>query len=300
MGMREKGPSLVEAAQYVERFRDAIVVVKIGGDLQIGERVMTRLARQVEVLVRCGLRPVVVHGGGAQIDAVCDERQLEVTKVAGRRVTSPEVMAVVLDVVAGDLNRQLVGLLEGTGVAVRGWSGGLEGVIRCTRRPPVTFEGEEVDFGEVGDVESVDTAPLTANGAGWTVPVLPCIGQTAEGAHLNVNADTVASRVAVALQAQKLVMLSRVAGVMTSPDAAGPISRLDIPQARALIDGGQAVGGMRAKLVEAIRALEGGVPQVHIISGVAPHTLLHEIFTREGCGTLMTAGPAGPAVERTS
>ena len=147
-----------------------------------------------------------------------------------------------------------------------------------------------MDFGEVGDVEkiAIDTL-LSPVGADFRMPVLPSIGWVGEGQWVNVNADSVASHVAMAIKAQKLIMLSRVPGVMRDLRDDGPIATLRTDQAQELLRGGQVVAGMRAKVEEALRAIAGGVPQVHIISGMDPQTLLHEIFTDEGCGTLISA-----------
>lgn len=291
--MLDPGPSLIAAAPYIERFRGQVVVVKLGGELLVGEASLDRIVPQLEVLMRCGLRPVVVHGGGVQIDQACQARQLEVDKVGGRRVTTPEVMEIVLEVVAGELNRALVEALRARGLAARGYAEGVSAAIRCTRRPPVEREGRLVDFGCVGDVSEIDTSVFAGNE--WALPVLPAVGTTAENEVLNVNGDTVAARVAVGLKAQKLIMLSSVPGVMRSLDDAGPISRLTSAKIRELIDGGQAVGGMKAKLEEALLTIAGGVPQVHVISGLEPQTVLREIFTDDGCGTLITAGDEATA-----
>ncbi len=289
--IRDPGPSLIQAARYIELFRDRCVVVKLGGELQTTESLLDPIIPQLEVLARCGLRPVVVHGGGTQIDERCKKRGLDSPKVAGRRITSKAVMEVVLEVVAGELNGAICQRLRDRHVPVVGFADGASRAIRCRRRPPVVIDGQTVDFGEVGDIVSIDPDPLRPPaGAPWAIPILPSIGVLDDGSFVNVNADTVAARTAVALGAHKLVMLSRVAGVLTSPQAAGPISQLDAVGARRLIEQGQVVGGMRAKVEEALAALAGGVPQVHVISGVEAHTLLREIFTEEGCGTLITRG----------
>lgn len=286
MAVIDPGPRLVEAAPYIERWRGATVVVKLGGELQIAGPVIERIVPQLAVLRLCGLRPVVVHGGGAQIDDRCRERGIVFEKVHGRRVTSPAVMEVVLEVVAGELNRQICDLVRADGLNAKGHPEGVSQAVVCQRRPPVEVDGQTVDFGCVGDVVRIDTAPLLDLA---TIPVLPSVGYDEHGQPVNVNADSVAAKVAVALKAEKLMMLSRVPGVMPSPDADGPYSELSPAQARRLIDEGKAVGGMRAKLNEAVAALEGGVRQVHIVSGVEPHTLLRELFTEEGCGTLIGA-----------
>ena len=285
----DRGPELVEAARYVELFRDRIVVIKLGGELLQEDGVVSRLLPQIEVLYRCGLRPILVHGGGIQVDRRCEELGLSFAKRDGRRATSKEVLDVLLDLVGGELNRSIVGQLSGQGVPARGYRDGLEQAIRCRQRPPSPdAQGMEMDWGFVGDLQSVDaTALLGEQGADWIVPVLPSLGVLDDGQPVNVNADSVASGVAIGTQAAKLVLLTGVAGVMPHRDAAGPVSQLRSTQARACLEDGTAQGGMRAKIQEALRALDAGVPRVHIISGRAPHTLLREIFTNEGCGTLL-------------
>ena len=283
----DRGPNLVEAAKYIERFRDRIVIVKLGGELLDGGPVLDRILPQVAVLWRVGLRPVIVHGGGRQVDAACADRGITPQKLAGRRITTPEVMTVIEDVVAGDLNQGIAARLRAEGVPTRDFSDGVSAAIRCVRRPPSSHEGERVEWGEVGDVIDVDASVLCTEDAAWSVPVLPSVGQLEDGSWVNVNADTVAARLAASLGATKVVLLTSVAGVMADPTAAGPISELTASQCRAIIAQGVAQGGMRAKIEEALKAIEGGVPRVHIISGRDPYTLLREIFTDEGCGTLV-------------
>lgn len=285
----DPGPSLSEAAPYIRRFRDQLVVIKLGGELFDQGATLERIVPQVATLYRCGLRPVLVHGGGKQIDERCVERGVAIEKRHGRRITSAAVLEIVLEVVGGEINGRFCRLLEEAGVPTRGFAAGVAEAIRCRRRPAVEIDGEQVDFGEVGDVKAVDEEALVNDASAGRVAVLPSVGIGEEGP-LNVNADSIASHVAVALRAQKLVMLSRVAGVMERLDAAGPISQLTTAEARELIEGGIVEGGMRAKIEEALSALAGGVAQVHVISGVQPQTLLREIFTDEGCGTWIRRG----------
>lgn len=282
----DRGPGLVEAAPYIELFRDRIVVVKLGGELLDGGPVLERILPQVAVMAMCGLRPVIVHGGGRQVDAACRDRGIEPVKHRGRRVTTPEVMDVLLDVVAGTLNRSIVDRLCRAGIRAVGFGDGAGEAVRCTLRPPTIEGGASVDWGRVGDVVRIDPGPLQ-HADGWAVPVLPSIGQLDDGSFVNVNADAVASRVASDLDAAKLVLMTGVSGVMESMNDAGPISELTAAECRSLMDEGVVVGGMRAKIEEALRALDGGVPRVHIVSGREPSTLLREIFTDEGCGTLI-------------
>ena len=287
----DPGPSLLEAGPHIARFRDQVVVVKLGGELFDQPGVLERLVPQLALLWQTGLRPVVVHGGGKQIDARCAEGGIAIDKRGGRRITSPAVLEVVLEVVAKELNGRLVALLREAGVPARGYGddAALRAALRCSRRPPREVDGEAVDFGEVGDVEAVNAEAFAAD----IVAVLPSVGQCAgnskaEGV-LNVNADSVAAHVAIALRAQKLVLVSSVPGVLADLDDEGPICQLAPDEVDTLLanEGGEVRGGMRAKLEEARRAIDGGVRQVHVISGLEPQTLLREIFTDEGCGTLI-------------
>ncbi|MCB9682283.1 MAG: acetylglutamate kinase [Alphaproteobacteria bacterium] len=290
----DRGPGLVEAAPYIEAFRDRLVVVKIGGELLDGGPVVERILPQVAVLYRCGLRPLIVHGGGRQVDDACKARGIEPVKHRGRRVTTPEVRDVLVDVIAKGLNQAIVDRLRADDIPAIGFADGVTDAVRARRRAPTDEDGVTVDWGEVGDVVGIQSGPLAQHAGVWAVPVLPSLG-TAEddGALLNVNADAVASRVATDLDAAKLVLLTSIAGVMEGADAAGPISQLTDTAARSLVASGVIAGGMRAKIEEALRALGRGVPRVHIISGREPATLLREIFTDEGCGTLVVPDEAG-------
>lgn len=285
----DRGPGLVEASGYIEMFRDQLIVVKLGGELLDGGPVLQRILPQVAVLYQCGLRPIIVHGGGRQVDAACQAQGVEIVKHRGRRVTTPEVLDVLVETVGGTLNRSIVDSLRRQGIPASGFGDGTTDAVRCVKRPPTLEDGSLVDWGEVGDVVGIDAEPLLPEpGEPWSIPVLPSLG-TIEGEQLvNVNADAVASKVASELDSVKLVLMTSVSGIVESKASAGPISELSPTQAQEIIDTGIARGGMRAKVEEALRALEGGVPRVHIISGREPFTLLREIFTDEGCGTLIT------------
>jgi len=284
----DHGPSLVEAAPFIALFREQIVVVKLGSELLDRIPELERILPQIAVLCRAGLRPLVVHGGGKQIDEACRQRGLTPRKIGGRRITSPDVMSVVLDEVGGRLNRTIVRGLRAQDVPARGYSDGLSGAVRCGRRPPSTVDGKKIDWGEVGEVAAVQTGLLLGDEqAPWSVPVLPSLGSLPDGSPVNVSPDTVAARVAVSLRARKLVLMAGVAGVMADEDAASPISELTVSHTRELIEQGTISGGMRAKVETGLGAIADGVPRVHVISGLEPATLLREIFTEKGCGTLI-------------
>jgi len=285
----DRGPGLVEASRYIEAFRDKYVVIKLGGELLDGGPVLERILPQVIVLYRCGLRPVVVHGGGKQVDAACAARGIVPEKHGGRRVTSPAVMEVLLDIVAGELNQSIVDRLVAAGVPAVGFAAGCSEGVRCTLRPPTESPEGPIDGGRVGDVQHVQADPIGRHGeeGGWVIPVLPSVGQLEDGSYVNVNADSVAARVATGIHAEKLVLMTGVAGVMAEVTDAGPISLLNMTSAASLLDQGIAKGGMRAKLEEALFALRSGVSKVHILSGRENATLIREIFTDEGCGTVI-------------
>lgn len=277
--LSERGPTLAEAARWIAAHRGKTMLVKLGGDLMSKTATLDRLIPQIVVLRQCGIRPVLVHGGGIQVDQACRDRGIEIRKINGRRITSPEVMTVMRDVI-GRLNSELVSRLGVHGIRAEGFPA----AVLCTRRPPTPLpDGSVVDWGEVGDVVRFleDESPSDPE----VVAVYPCLGRLEDGAIVNVNADTVAAHVATGLGAEKLVFLTNVSGVMHHPDDAGPISDMTIEDTRALLDSQIATGGMRAKLEEALRALAGGVKTVHIVSGKDPYTLLRELFTAEGCGT---------------
>lgn len=280
--MRDVGPSLEQATPWMAAFRDSIVVIKLGGELLARPSVCDHIVRQIATVAHAGLRPVVVHGAGAQIDEACRVAGLEIKKIGGRRITDAATVGIVRDVLFR-LNADLAGRMRAEGLAVQDAAQMGVWPVVATRRPPVTAAGgDTVDFGFVGDIESVHAR------SEHVVPLVPSIGHSAADGWLNINADSVAVALARAWGAKKVVFLTSVAGIMLSPDDPGPVSRMNLSAARALLGSTAVTGGMRAKLEESVRALEDGVSQVHIVSGLQPYTLTRELFTDEGCGTLIT------------
>ncbi len=282
--IREPGPSLEQSAKWISAFRDQTVVVKLGGELLLNPGTVDRLTRQIAILRQCGLRPVVVHGAGKQVDAACEKAGVPIEKVNGRRITNEATRDIVVDVLAG-LNQTLVEKLQHHGVPALGMNGLKENwPVQCTKRPPVPqADGTTVDFGYVGDVSNVKVPDEN-----MTI-VLPSLAWNPELGFLNINADTLATSFALGTRAVKLVFLTGVSGVMRHLDDAGPISTMSADETRQILATPAIQGGMRAKLEECLRALDGGVEKVHIISGKEPHTLLREVFTDEGCGTLISS-----------
>ncbi len=282
-----KAATLVEALPWLERFRGALVVVKYGGNAMVDEGLKKAFAEDIAFLRYAGLRPVVVHGGGPQIKAMLDRVGLQSEFRGGLRVTTPEVMDVVRMVLTGQVGRELVGLLNQHGPIAVGLSGEDASLLGARRRSTLV-DGEEVDLGLVGDVESVNPSAILDILDAGRVPVVSTVAPDldVDGQVLNVNADSAAAAIAVALEAEKLVVLTDVEGIYASwPDRSSLLSTIDLTAARELLT--RVDAGMVPKLEACIRAVEGGVPQTHVVDGRAPHSILLEIFTDEGIGTMV-------------
>ena len=226
---------------------------------------------------------MVVHGAGTQIDDACLAAGLTITKIHGRRVTDAATRDVVVQV-ARQVNADLVTAIGNIGIAVHGMGAWDPYPVSAHRRPPVPQpDGEAVDYGLVGDVDGIHPGLATDPG----IAVLPSLGHDPHHGFLNINADTLARAVATGLGARKLVFLTSVPGVLPSADAPGPVSTMSVADARRLLTSEAVTGGMKAKLEECVKAVEAGVERVHIISGKEPFTLIREVFTDEGCGTLV-------------
>jgi acetylglutamate kinase len=277
----EHGPSLVQASSWIAAFRGRSVVIKVGGEALTKRSSVDRIARQIKVMTDCGLRCLIVHGAGVQVDEACKAKGITPEKIGGRRVTSPEVLEVLVHVLA-DLNASLCRELAQHGLATQGMDEGVQKAILCTRRPPTEKDGKLVDWGEVGDISGVDVSVLAQD----RIPVLPSLAWAEDGPK-NANADSCSSHLAIAVKAAKLIFVTATPGVMRSMDDAGPISEVSADEAKKLLDSGIATGGMKAKLEECLRAVRGGVEQVHILGSREPFGMLREIFTDEGVGTLI-------------
>ncbi|MCE1180050.1 MAG: acetylglutamate kinase [Micrococcales bacterium] len=285
---QSKAQTLVEALPWLERFRDALVVVKYGGNAMVDDRLKQAFAEDILFMRYAGLRPVVVHGGGPQIKAMLDRLGLESEFKGGLRVTTPEVMDVVRMVLVGQVGRELVGLLNAHAPLAVGMSGEDGGLFTARRRGAVV-DGDEVDIGLVGDVVDVDPAAVQDLLDAGRIPVISTVAPEQDAgstAVLNVNADTAASALAVALRAEKFIVLTDVDGVYSDwPDRDSLLSQLRARDARELMT--RVDSGMIPKLEACVRAVEQGVPQAHVIDGRQPHSLLLEVFTSEGIGTMV-------------
>jgi acetylglutamate kinase len=276
----DKAAVLVEALPYIRRFFDKTIVIKYGGSAQTDPELRASFAVDVVLLKYIGLRPVIVHGGGPQIGATLKRLGRESTFVDGLRVTDDETMEVVEMVLGGKLNREIVALVQQAGGRALGLTGSDGGMLRVERL-------REPDLGRVGSVVGVDPAAIRAATDAGFVPVIAPIGVDAQGVTHNVNADEVAGAIAIALRAEKLILLTDVEGVK---DASGRLIRqLGVEEARKQIAEGTIRGGMIPKVECCMTALEGGVASTHVIDGRMLHAILLEIFTDGGVGTLIRA-----------
>jgi acetylglutamate kinase len=283
---QQRAHVLVEALPWLQRLQGALVVVKYGGNAMIDEELKQQFAEDVTFLRLAGLRPVVVHGGGPQIGAMLDRLGIVSEFRGGLRVTTPEVMEVVRMVLTGSVGRELVGLLNSFQPQAVGLSGEDGGLFTARRRPAVV-DGEEVDVGLVGDVVAVDpTAVLDLLEAG-RIPVVSTVAPDADGPGvLNVNADTAAAALAAALGARKLIVLTDVEGLYRDwPDRSSLVSRITAGELETLLPGLES--GMVPKMEACLRAVRGGVDRAHVVDGRVPHSLLLEVFTDSGVGTMV-------------
>lgn len=280
-----KAAVLVEALPYLQAFRGQTFLIKVGGSAMEDPALVEGLLRDVVFLEVIGINPVLVHGGGKAISRAMAESGLEAAFVAGLRVTNEEAIRVVERVLGTEINPALVETIVRYGGRAHGVSG-LD-VFRGRKRPGEGPDGRPVDIGFVGEVTSVDVAPVTALIEREIVPVLTPLAAEETGGHpLNVNADLAAGALATALKASKLIYLSDVLGVMRDPsDADSLISTLTGDDFRRLREEGVISGGMIPKVRSALDAIADGVGKVHMIDGRIPHSLLLEIFTKAGIGT---------------
>ncbi|PZR55477.1 acetylglutamate kinase [Xylanimonas oleitrophica] len=293
----QKAEVLVEALPWLQEFSGALVVVKYGGNAMVDDALKAAFAQDMVFLRQVGLRPVVVHGGGPQINAMLARLGIPSEFRGGLRVTTPEAMEVVRMVLTGQVGRELVGLVNAHGPLAVGLSGEDGGLFRATRRTAVV-DGEPVDVGLVGDVTGVNPSAVQDILDAGRIPVVSTIAPDVEDPTqvLNVNADTAASALAVALGAKKLIVLTDVEGLYTSwPDRSSLVEQITAGDLAALLPSLEA--GMVPKMEACLRAVEGGVPAATVIDGRQPHSVLLEVFTTRGNGTMVVPGEAaGSAV----
>jgi len=281
------------ALRYVRAYRDQIFVVKLGGEVLADPRAVDDIAAQVSLLSSLGIRLVVVHGGGPQATALSRRMGHEPRIVAGRRVTDDDALSVAKMVYAGQLNVDLLASLRAHEAQAVGLSGVDADLITAHRRAPVKVvddagKTQTVDYGHVGDLDRVDPRVLLTLLEARFVPVVASLAGDGDGNVFNVNADTVAESLAVALRAQKLIFLTGAPGVLRDrEDPSSLVAFADPDDLASLLASGAVAGGMRPKVEACIRAATGGVERTHIIDGRVADALLLEVFTGAGCGTMI-------------
>ncbi|MDN5857574.1 MAG: acetylglutamate kinase [Pseudonocardia sp.] len=286
-GARRKAGILAEALPWLQRFHKKIVVIKYGGNAMVDDELKQAFAQDMVFLRLAGIQPVVVHGGGPQISAMLERLGLPGEFRGGLRVTTPETIDIVRMVLVGQVGRELVGLVNQHGPYAVGLSGEDAGLFVAERRTALVG-GEPVDIGLVGDVVQVNPDAVLDIVAAGRIPVVAGVAPDVEGTVHNINADSAAAALAAALGAAKLVVLTDVEGLYSAyPDPSSLISALTAEELEPMLPGLES--GMAPKMEACLRAVRGGVPQAHVIDGRVPHSVLLEVFTSEGVGTMVVA-----------
>lgn len=282
---------LTEALPYIQRFTGRTIVVKFGGNAMVDEALQNSFARDIVMMKLVGMNPVVVHGGGPQIGELLEKLNIQSEFVNGMRVTDSATMDVVEMVLGGMVNKQIVNLINRNGGQAIGLTGKDGQLIRAKKltvkkKTPEVSSSEIIDIGHVGEVDSINTGVIDMLVNSDFIPVIAPIGAGPEGASYNINADLVAGKIAEVLRAEKLMLLTNVAGLL---DKSGNIlTGLSTTQVDELIADGTIYGGMLPKITCALDAVKGGVNSAHIIDGRVSHAILLEIFTDVGVGTLIS------------
>ncbi|EAQ64971.1 acetylglutamate kinase [Marinomonas sp. MED121] len=282
---------LSESLPYIQRFSGKTLVIKYGGNAMTDLALQAGFARDIVLMKLIGINPIVVHGGGPQIGQLLQELNIESKFINGMRVTDTRTMDVVEMVLGGQVNKSIVNLINNAGGKAIGLTGKDSGFIQAKKlfvktQASADAAPEIVDIGHVGEVESIDTSVLEMLENSDFIPVIAPIGVDAKGNSYNINADLVAGKVAEAVNAEKLMLLTNISGVQ---DKEGNVlTGLSTAQVDALIADGTIYGGMLPKISCALSAVNAGVTSAHIVDGRVPHSTLLEIFTDEGVGTLIT------------
>ncbi len=292
--MLAQAETLVAALPWLERLHGKTVVIKYGGNAMVDDTLRASFAEDVVFLRYCGVRPVVVHGGGPQITAHLRRLGVESIFTGGLRVTTPDTMQVVRMVLVGQVNREVVGMVNAHGPFAVGMSGEDAHLFTAQRRA-ATVRGEPVDVGLVGDIVDVQPGAVRSLLDDGRIPIIASVARSEDGNVYNVNADTAAAALAIALRAEKLVVLTDVEGLYADWDAvvaaggdpteADVVSQLTDDELERMLP--ELSEGMVPKMEACLRAVRGGVPRAHVLDGRVPHALLLEVFTDEGVGTMV-------------
>ena len=284
---------LIEALPYIKKFHDKKIMIKYGGHAMIDEAAMSSTARDTVLLKYVGMQPVVVHGGGPEISRSMDKMGKEPKFIGGLRVTDQETMEIVKMVLVGKINTEIVSKICLHGGKAIGISGKDNFLLESAKRDPAKIRHEngeilEVDLGYVGKIDNINSKLIEDLTGSNYIPVISPIGIDNDGNTLNLNADTVAASIASEIDAEKLIVLTDVPGIMTDPeDPDSIIRRIRVDELRELVDSGIIKGGMIPKVETCINAVENGVKTAHILDGRLEHSILLEIFTKDGIGTMI-------------
>jgi acetylglutamate kinase len=286
----DRAKILSEALPYIRQFRKKTIVVKYGGNAMVDEKLKQGFARDVVLMKLVGINPVIVHGGGPQINELLDKIGKESTFIKGMRVTDRETMDIVEMVLGGLVNKQIVSLINENGGKAVGLSGKDGGLIRARKLQVVDDDpslqaSEIIDYGHVGEVASIDPEIVSLLESKEFIPVIAPVGVGEDQCTYNINADIVAGTLARTLMAEKLILLTNTPGVLD--EDGNVLTGLDAKQVDSLIEQGVLTGGMLPKIDCALDAVKSGVRSAHIIDGRVEHALLLEVFTDEGVGTLI-------------
>ena len=286
---------LMQALPYIRAHRGRTFLVKFGGALVNDKDALRSLAKDLSLLANVGIRLCVVHGGGPQATAMAQRLGLEAKFVEGRRITDEDTLEVAKMVFAGKINLEVLGALRGEGLRAVGLSGVSGDLLQAVRRKPTEYRDDDtgekrtVDMGHVGDITDVDTRLLRELMDSGHVPVVSPLAADGEGNFLNINADTVATALAKDLGADKFLLMTDVDGILRDrDDPSSLIGSISAREIEALVADGTIAKGMVPKVSNAVDAVRSGVQRVHVLNGRTPHTLLKELFTKEGCGTLIS------------
>lgn len=283
---RVKAETLIESLDWLRRFHDKVLVIKFGGNAMVDDSLKQAFAQDIAYLRYVGIKPVVVHGGGPQITSRLAELGIESEFRGGLRVTDEQTISVVQDVLRNQIGSELARLISEAGAEAQVFSGEDENLFKAVKVQAETKEGM-VDVGLVGEVRSVNPRVVLKALEELVVPVISTVAPTTDGQLLNVNADLAAASLAVALGAEKLLVLTDVPGLYSDwPNRSSLISSITADELRALMPNLES--GMKPKMQSCLQAVEGGVPKAHIIDGRQPHSILLEVFTKSGVGTQVT------------
>lgn len=286
----KKEQVLIEALPYIREFHDSIMVFKIGGSIMSNKDVLEDFIEDVVLLRYIGIHPVIVHGGGPEISSAMERFGKKAEFVGGLRVTDKETLDIARMVLLGKINADLVSMIGkygGKGIGLSGQDGMF---LTAKKKAPVKVQGKEpVDLGFVGDVESVNPEILLITAGKGYIPVVSPIAVDKDGNNLNVNADTAAGAIAIALRAKKFMSITDVEGVRMNPDdPTSVISEFPASQFDKLVSDGVIKGGMIPKVEACVKVVRGGVEKAHIIDGRKPHAIILELLTAEGIGTMIS------------